>query len=59
MIYIIKIDSKIKHQLEIFINKVDYCEEFKTIEQGIYNEFLTELLKELLSDGCGEAKLLY
>lgn len=58
MIYEIKIDAKIKHELQKFINKVDYDEKFRKIEQGLYNEFLAELLKELLKDNCGVAKLL-
>lgn len=58
MIYEIKIDAKLKHELQKFINKVDYGEEFRKIEQGLYNEFLAELLKELLKNNCGEARLL-
>lgn len=58
MIYEIKIDAKIKHELQKFIIKVNYGDEFRKIEQGLYNEFLAEFLKELLKDNCGDARLL-
>lgn len=35
MIYEILIDLKTKEELQKFVNKVDYCEEFRRIEQGL------------------------